>query len=312
VLDHLLEDGRLKIAGMSGASAGAVNAVMVADGLARGGPATARERLGQFWRAASAELPGSQRAAFDKMLSYMPATMPLQAMVRGMSRHLSPYDLNPLNINPLRDLIARHVDFDAVRKFGELQLFVSATNVHTGDIRLFSRDEISADAVMASAALPLLFRAVEIDGVPYWDGGYGANPAVMPLVRASTGTDVLIVQINPLERQGTPESAQAILDRIGEITFNASLSAELRTFELIERMIEEGQLRPGPAYRDVRLHRIVLDGGPRITAASRLNTDFEFLQILQKAGRRAARRFLDAHFDAIAVRGTLDAEQKAA
>ena len=314
VLDQLLEDGRLTIAGVSGTSAGALNAVMLADGLARGGHEEARKRLAEFWRAASIDggLPRPQRAALDRMLALMPGAAPMQAFARGMSRFLSPYDLNPLNINPLKDLVARHVDFDAIRAFTKLELFISATNVHTGAPRVFARAEITADVVMASAALPLLFRAVEIDGVPYWDGGYGANPAILPLACATGGADVLVVQINPLERHSTPNSAEEIVDRINEITFNASLSAEVKTIGLLHQLIEEGRLKPGPDYRPINLHRIVLDGGPRLTPASRLNNDFDFFEKLHRAGRRAARRFLDAHFGDIGVRGTIEPERAAA
>ncbi len=314
VLDRLLEDGRLDIRGLSGTSAGAVNAVMAADGLARSGPEEARRRLADFWRAASigGSLPAPQRTALDRLLSFMPGPSPMQAYVRGLARFLSPYDLNPLNINPLRDLIASQVDFEAVRRLEELELFVSATDVRTGAARVFTREEITADAVMASAALPLLFRAVEIDGVPYWDGGYGANPAILPLARATPGADVLVVQINPRVRTGTPSTSQEIVDRINEITFNASLAAELKTLETIEGLIAEGRLKPGPDYRPVNLHRIALDGGPGVTPESRLNTDYEFLESLHHAGRRAARRFLDAHFDDIGVRGTLETEERKA
>jgi NTE family protein len=314
VLDHLLEDGRIAIAGVSGTSAGAVNAIMLADGLARGGPDEARRRLADFWRATSlgGELPRPQRAVVDRMLSLMPGPSPMQALVRGMSRYLSPYDFNPLNINPLKDLIARAVDFDAVRDFDDLELFISATNVHTGEPRIFTRDEITADVVMASAALPLLFRAVEIDGVPYWDGGYGANPAILPLARAAGGADVLVVQISPVERRETPNSSQQIVDRINEITFNASLAAELKTFGLIGQLIDDGCLKPGDGYRPVNLHRIALDGGPQLTPASRLNTDYEFLETLHHTGRAAAQSFLEEHFDDIGVRGTIEMEKVAA
>ena len=179
VLDHLLADGRLKVTGISGASAGAINAVMIADGLARGGPDEARKRLAAFWRAASAggDLPPVQRAVADRLFSLLPlATTPVQGWFDAMARYFSPYDLNPLNINPLRDLIDRFVDFDAVRD-SELELFISTTNVHTGRTHIFPREKITADVVMASAALPLLFRAVEIDGVPHWDGGYHEQSA---------------------------------------------------------------------------------------------------------------------------------------
>jgi NTE family protein len=314
VLDRLLEDGRLSIEGVSGTSAGAVNAVMLADGLARGGREEARKRLAEFWRAASlgGNLPGPQRAVLDRLLSFLPMHgLPMQAFVDGLSRHFSPYDFNPLDINPLKDLITRSVDFDAVRAFTDLQLFVSATNVHTGAARVFTHEEITADVVMASAALPFVFKAVEIDGVPYWDGGYSGNPAILPLVQKDAGTDVLVVQINPVERPATPTSARDILHRINEITFNSSLAAELNTIALIGRLIEQGQLKPAAGYRHVNLHRIALIGR-RLNAASRLKTDFDFFEMLHRAGRRAARRFLDEHFDDIGARSTIEEKTIAA
>ncbi|MBN9013452.1 MAG: patatin-like phospholipase family protein, partial [Rhizobiales bacterium] len=185
VLDELLADERLEIVGLSGASAGALNAVMVADGLARGGREEARQRLGEFWRATSAggDLPAVQRAVADRLFSMMPfAATPVQNWLEAMSHYFSPYELNPLNINPLKDLIDRFVDFDAVRA-GGVPVFIAATNVHTGRLRIFSGDALSADAGMASAALPFMFRAVEIVGVPYWDGGYMGNPAICPFLQ---------------------------------------------------------------------------------------------------------------------------------
>jgi NTE family protein len=183
--------------------------------------------------------------------------------------------------------------------------------VHTGNARVFKRDEITADMVMASAALPYVFRAVEIDGVPYWDGGYSGNPAILPLVHSDAAADVLVVQINPVERPATPTSARDILHRINEITFNSSLSAELNTIALIDRLIEQGRLKPSGDFRHVNLHRIALVG-KRLTAASRLKTDFDFFEMLHRAGRRAAKRFLDAHFDDIGRRSTIESTTAAA
>lgn len=312
VLDHLLADGRIEFEGVSGTSAGAVNAVMLADGLARGGPEEARKRLADFWRAASlgGDLKGMQRAVADRLFSLIPIEgSPMQVWFDAVSRYLSPYDLNPLNINPLKDLITKFVDFDAVRK-SDLQLFVAATNVHTGRLRIFARDAITADAVMASASLPYIFRAVEIDGVPYWDGGYTSNPPIFPFFRSTATEDVLVVQINPVARPMTPRSAQQILNRINEITFNASLAAEYRAIEFVSRLIDQGKLKRGTGegeYRRINVHRVDLGYiGRKLTPESRLNTDYDFLEMLHRAGRRAARRFLDPHFDDIGVRGTID------
>ncbi len=294
VLDHLLSDERLIVEGISGTSAGAVNAVMLADGLARGARAEAQKRLADFWRAVSSagNLPTMQRAVMERLLSFTPLECsPVQTWLDGLSRYFSPYDANPLNINPLQDLIERFVDFEALGAFSDLQIFISATNVQTGRVRIFSREKITAAAVMASACLPLLFRAVEIDGVPYWDGGYLGNPVIFPFFRATTTEDVLVVQINPLMRQATPTSASEIMNRINEITFNSSLLAE---------------------YRRVNVHRIVLDRfGTNFDAFSKLSTDYDFFQGLQVSGKRAARRFLDEHFDDIGVRSTVDLRAEA-
>jgi NTE family protein len=312
VLEELLHDGRIEIEGISGTSAGAVNAVMVADGLVRGGPEEAIKRLADFWRAASrdGDMSKLNRVISERLFSLIPiAGGPIQAWFDAMSNYLSPYDLNPLNINPLKDLIARFVDFEAVRN-SELQLFIAATNVHTGRLRVFPREKIDADAVMASAALPYVFRAVEIDGVPYWDGGYTANPPIYPFFRTTQTEDVLVVQINPVLRASTPHTSQEIVNRINEITFNASLISEYRAIDFVRRLIDEGTLKRGTGpgeYRRINVHRIDLGYiGKKLTADSRLNIDFNFFEMLHRAGRRAARRFLDQHFDDIGVRSTLD------
>jgi len=312
VLDHLLADGRLEITGISGASAGAINAVMVADGLARGGPEEARRRLAAFWRAASAggDLPPLQRAVADRLFTLLPfATAPMQNWFEAMSHYFSPYELNPLNINPLKDLIERFVDFDAVQG-SDLELFVSATNVHTGRLRMFSADKITADVVMASAALPFLFQAVEIDDVPYWDGGCMGNPAIFPFLQSTGAEDVLVVQINPVTRATTPKTSSEIINRLNEITFNAALISELRTMDFVNQLVEDGRLpRPGVdhGYRRLHIHRIDLGPlGNHLTGRSKMKTDFDFFELLHRAGQRAARRFLDAHFDDIGRQSSID------
>jgi NTE family protein len=241
------------------------------------------------------------------------AAGPMKAWFDTMSSYLSPYDLNPLNINPLKDLIVRFVDFDAVRK-SRMPLFIAATNVHTGRLRVFPCDKIDADAVMASAALPYVFRAVEIGGVPYWDGGYTANPPLYPFFRTTETEDVLVVQINPVLRPSTPQTSQEIVNRINEITFNASLIAEYRAIEFVRRLIDQGVLKRGTGpgeYRRINVHRIDLGFvGRKLTPQSRLNTDFDFFEMLHRAGRRAGRRFLDQHFDDIGVRPTIDLREE--
>jgi len=309
VLDQLLEDGRCNIEGISGASAGAVNAVMLADGLTRGGPDEARARLADFWRAVSVDghLPDLQRGVVERLFPFLPRE---NLWFGAMSRLLSPYDLNPLNINPLKELIERFVDFAAIRGDRLHELFISATNVQTGELRVFSRAEITPEVIMASAALPLLFRAVEIDGVPYWDGGYSGNPAVIPFLRSTATEDVLIVQINPRQRRKVPTRQSEIVSRVNEINFNASLLSELRGVAFVNRLIDEGRLprgmRPGE-FRRLRLHRIVMeDIGGTDAARGTLNTDYEYFETLRKLGQRATRRFLDAHFDDVGRVSTID------
>jgi NTE family protein len=313
VLDYLLEDGRFTVSGISGTSAGAMNAVMLADGLARGGPEEARKRLADFWRAASStgNLPSLQRTVIDRLFSFLPFdASPAQLWLGAVSRFLSPYDLNPLNINPLKDLIERFVDFEAIRSAPSPQLFISATNVHTGHLHIFPREKVSAEAVMASACLPFLFRAVELDGVPYWDGGYMGNPAIFPLFSVKEAEDVLIVQINPVERPMTPTSSQEIMNRINEITFNSSLIGELRAIEFVSRLIDEGRLPHGTGpgqYRRIKVHRIALDTAFRkLSARSKLSSDYDFFVMLRNGGRRAARNFFDEHFDDIGMKSTFD------
>jgi NTE family protein len=228
-------------------------------------------------------------------------------MVDTMSRVLSPYDLNPLNINPLKGVIERFADFDAIQKFKELDIFISATNVHSGRLRVFTREEINADVVMASAALPFVFRAVEIDGEPYWDGGFTANPAILPLIEANDIDDVLVVQISPSSRDTTPTSSRDIMHRVNEITFNASLDSELRAIEYIGRIASKRGRKNTSAAASVKVHRIVLDStGKKLDSGTGLNTDYDFFAVLHRAGKRAARRFLDTHYGDIGRRSTLD------
>jgi NTE family protein len=311
VLDQLLADGRLAIDGISGASAGAVNAVMLADGLARGDAAEARQRLADFWRAASfgGSLSDAQREALERLFAFVPRHNSPAPWLGALTRYWSPYDLNPLNINPLKSLIERSVDFPRLREDARRELFISATNVHSGQQRVFSRSEITAEVVMASACLPFLFQAVEIDGVPHWDGGYSGNPSMLPFLRSTTTEDVLIVQINPIERNAAPTSARDIMTRLQELTFNASLLSELRALALAERLITEGGLPRGTApgqYRRLRLHRIVMDAGTDFDDRSKLNNDYEFLDRLRQLGQAAAQRFLDEHFDDLGVKSTID------
>jgi NTE family protein len=309
VLDALLEDGRLAFDAISGTSAGAMNAVVLADGLSRGGPERAREQLHTFWRSISREGGplGAADDVLDRLLGFwqMPSFSPFTYFQR-FTGFVSPYAINPLNINPLKDLIARLVDFDAVRACAEPRLFISATNVRNGKIRVFTGADVTAEAIAASACLPYLFQAVEIGDEAYWDGGYMGNPALFPFFDGGGAQDILLVQINPVERTEVPRTATAIVERVSEITFNASLLREFRAIDFVNRMLAEKRLDP-KRYRHNRLHRI--DAGTALahhSASSKLDTSWRFFEELRDAGREAARGWLAAHFDDIGVKATLD------
>jgi len=309
VIDRLLEDGRLKIDAISGTSAGAMNAVVIADGFTRDGADGARQALHDFWHAVaigarSSPIQSSPIDAFmgNWNLDFSPSFL----MFDLISRLVSPYDLNPLNINPLRTLVEEQVDFDHVHHCGDVHLFVSATNVHTGRVRVFTNQEITVDAVMASACLPHIFQAVEIDGVPYWDGGYIGNPVLYPFFYHTQTPDIVLVQTNPIERKQTPKTAREILNRVNEISFNASLIKELRAIEFVSRLIDDDKLDPVD-YMRTRMH--LIDGGEALTAmsaSSKLNAQWEFLCHLRDVGRDAASHWLDANFDNVGKQATFD------
>lgn len=308
VLDRLLEDGRLKFAGVSGTSAGAMNAVALADGWVRGGRDGARERLESFWHAVARKGRFSpvQRMPWDVLWgNWSVENSPGFVWFDAVSRMLSPYVANPLDINPLREVVEQEINFGNLRKPNAMQIFVSATNVETGQLRIFADGEISLEAVMASACLPQIFRAVEIDGAPYWDGGYGGNPAIAPFFGANYVEDVLLIQINPVIREGTPKSANEIQNRVDEITFNASLLRELQIIEGVNRMIANGQTPPAP-LRGLLMHRIDADEAFKdLSASSKLNAEWAFLEYMRDLGRQAAGDWLEDHYDKVGREATL-------
>ncbi|MCU0950844.1 MAG: patatin-like phospholipase family protein [Burkholderiaceae bacterium] len=312
VLDRLLEDERIEIDAISGTSAGAMNAVALADGLTAGGRRGAREALGRFWSRVSASASaGSALTAFFGD-GAMPGS-PLGWYVEWFTRTFSPYQFNPLDINPLRDIVAAEIDFDRVRACDRLRVFVSATDVRSGQLREFRTPELSVDTVMASACLPMLFRAVEIDGAAYWDGGYVANPSLLPLITESPAHDLVLVQINPARREAVPTSTQQIVDRLNEITFNSSLIKELRSVALLQQLLAAGGGPPPaglpPFFAQIaalRMHRI--DAGDALTrlgAVSKLNAAWPFVQRLHRIGRDAADRWLHDNFTHLGRRATL-------
>lgn len=309
VLDRMFQEDRLWIEAISGTSAGAMNAVVATQGMYDDGAAGARAALHDFWHAVSVAGQHSpiKRGPLDVLTgSWSLDASPGYLMMDMVSRMASPYAMNPLDMNPLRDLVRDFIDFDKIAGCDDMGLFISATNVETGRARVFQRAEVTLDVVMASACLPTMFKAVEIDGTPYWDGGFMGNPVLFPFIDHSASADIVIVQINPLMRPGTPTRARDIQNRVNEITFNASLLRDLRTIDLIHRLIEEGALSDDD-YRVMHLH--VIDGCDdmlALDASSKLNSEWAFLLHLRDLGRTHADRWLSQNFDRIEVESTLD------
>jgi len=303
VLDALLEDGRLRFEGVSGTSAGAMNAVVLAHGLARAhadglrGQArneAARHALGRFWDGVG---------LIGTFMSGLPMPGSVGAVMGSWwAQWFSPAQANPLGINPLLRLLKRQIDFELLARAGTLasglKVFVSATNIRTGRGEVFSGARLTADAVMASACLPMLFQPVQIGSEYYWDGGYSGNPALYPLIYRTASRDVVLVQINPIEAPYQPgASAQDIMERVNEITFNASLLAEMRAINFVQRLLAQGRLDP-ERYREILLHRV--DGGAalaRFGATSKVRADMAFLKQLFALGRRAGKAWLAHHWD---------------
>jgi NTE family protein len=314
-LDRILEDDRLEIAAMSGASAGAMNGVVMCEGLMEGGEEGARSALRRFWEGIARESiasPYRSGPLYAFLHEAAPpwarmAFNPALALAQMWARSLSPYELNPFNLNPVKEVLERLVNFELVRHCDVMEMFVAATNVETGRIRIFTRAELTADHVMASACLPTLFQAVEIEGEHYWDGGYVGNPALFPLFGVQQSRDIFIVQLNPIERPGAPRTADDIRRRINEISFNSSLLAELRAIEFVGRLIDRDVLHDDDHYRKMLIH--VLSDDPDLvplSEAAALNTDIAFFEKLYGIGRMTCDRWLDAHFNDLGRRSTVD------
>jgi len=307
VLDRLLEEPRFHIAAISGTSAGAMNAAVLADGWIDGGANGAQAALEKYWRTVSraAGFSPLQRSPLDRLMGrWSLDTSPAYVAMDLMTRLLSPYDLNPLAFNPLRDILNESIDFERLAN-SPIKLFVTATRVRTGRGRIFRNGEITADVLLASACLPTMFRAVEIDGEAYWDGGYAGNPTITPLVRESDAHDTLLVQINPTERPEIPRSAAEILNRLNEISFNSPLAKELRMIALLRQVADPGH-GEGERWAQMRMHRIKSDLLAEFGASSKLNAEWAFITKLRDEGRRAASEFLAAHGEDVGKRSTAD------
>lgn len=309
VLDHLLEDGRFRFTAVSGTSAGALNAASLVTGLATGGAQAARENLERLWRSVSGSSP---LGAVERSMPFLPLpTTVVHGMlerVKLLGQMISPYDPTMPSGNPLRPVLEKTIDFPLLQGPAVIPTFVSATRVDTGSARIFTGAELTIDALLASACLPNLFRAVEIDGISYWDGGYMGNPTLTPLFSEAFAADILIVQVTPFQRREVPQTVADILSRVTEITFNSSLLRDLRTLTEIQKLLR-GADEANPALRRIarlRLHMIAAsqDVAERSTAA-KMDTRWSELSALAQAGRQAATEWLAAHGDDIGRRSTV-------
>ncbi len=311
VLDEIFADGRIWVDSISGTSAGAMNAVVAAMGMYEGGGDGARHELERFWREISKAgmMSPLKPGLFEQMRQgWSLDSSPGYLWMDLLNRLASPYDINPMRLNPLRDLVEKFIDFPTVRASTDMQIYISATNVESGRARIFTREEIDIDVVMASACLPFMFHAVEIDGDYYWDGGYMGNPVLLPFMDDSECDDVVIVQINPIYRDGEPRTARDILNRVNEVTFNASLIKELRMIHMIDTLVDRG----ANAFRARRMNVHMIESRRqmrKLSASSKLNTQWDFLVYLRDIGRQAAARWIADNYDAIGARSTLDLEE---
>src|SRR5689334_3232402 len=307
VLDRLLEESWIRIEAISGTSAGAMNAAVLVDGWSRDGANGARAALDAYWRRVSraAAFSPLQRSPLERMMGrWTLDTSPAYLAMDMLSRIFSPYDLNPTGFNPLRQVLAESIDFERLAT-SPIKLFITATNVHTGRGRIFRNSQITPDVLLASACLPTMFRAVEIDGEPYWDGGFAGNPTITPLIRETDAHDSILVQINPRERSDTPRTAPDILNRLNEISFNSPLMKELRMIALLRQVADPGS-GEGARWAQMRTHRIMTDMLAQFGASSKLNAEWAFIAKLRTEGRRAASEFLDANGDDLGKRSTAD------
>jgi NTE family protein len=307
VLDRLLEEPWLQIEGISGTSAGAMNAAVLVHGHQTGGVDGARAALETFWRRVSdaARFSPFQRGPMDVLLGrWTLDSSPIYVAMDLMSRLVSPYDLNPRGVNPLRDILAEQIDFHVLAQ-SPINLFVTATNVRTGRGKVFKNADITPDVLLASACLPTMFQAIEIDGEAYWDGGYSGNPTLSTLIRETNARDTILIPINPIERVPPPRSASEILNRLNEVSFNAVVLKELKMMALLRKVADPGD-GEGKLWANMRIHMVRNDILTELGASSKLNAEWAFFEYLHKEGRKAAQAFLDEHAEDLGKRSTLD------
>ncbi|MEM1106749.1 MAG: patatin-like phospholipase family protein [Pseudomonadota bacterium] len=314
VLDRLLESDLLSIKAITATSAGAMNALSMVSGLAENGTEGARAALEFFWREVSRR---SAPLAVASPPTGMEAINPFTAwtpfsFATVLSNFASPYDLNPFDFNPLRDALEKSINFEAVAQSG-IEIHLAATNVETGRVRIFTGEDITLDAALASGCLPQTFKAVEIDGVPYWDGGYLGNPALFPLIYSKAPGDILLVLLNPLTRQGTPKSAGAIQDRLNEISFNSALMSEMRAISFVRKLLDENWMadRMRQDYRRINLHAI--RGGQALcdlSLESKYDTRWSFLTQLRDTGRTYADTWLETCYPKVGRDNSVDVREE--
>ncbi|MCL2590646.1 MAG: patatin-like phospholipase family protein [Betaproteobacteria bacterium] len=310
VLDRLLEEEWLLFEGISGTSAGAMNAAVLAHGYTEGGAVGARAALEHFWsKVADAGIFSPfQRTPLDILAGrWTLDNSPFFVAMDMLARAVSPYFINPLGFNPLRFILEDSVDFSHLAD-SPIKLFITATNVRTGRGRVFRNGELSTDVLLASACLPTMFQAIEIEGESYWDGGYSGNPTITPLVRECDTRDIVLVQINPVERPGTLTMAREIQNRLNEVSFNAVLLKELRMIALLHKMMRKmpSMEEEDSRWASMRIHRIADDVMVSLGHSSKLNTEWAFLTMLRDVGRQAATKFLAEHGHTLGYESSFD------
>ena len=318
VLDRLLDEPGIALDGVSGTSAGALNAAVLATGFADAGAVGAQAALRAFWldvagvQGCFGEVSADPFAALGHFMPALPLAAfnldanPAYAWFNQFLRSVSPYQFNTFGPNALAEVARRHVRPEALQR-GPLKVFIAATAVQTGQPRIFSGAELTIDALLASACLPQLFKAVEIDGEPYWDGGYSGNPALWPLIYETRAADLMLVKVNPLVRPGTPDTAAEIADRVNEISFNAGLVAEMRAIHFVQRLLADKRV-PAGRYKALRLHMVTDESLVALQPSSKLNTDRRFIEQLHALGHAAAETWLATHRAALGRRATMDIE----
>ncbi len=316
MLDRLLEDERINIEAVTATSAGSVNACALAYGMYVGGRERAKKALHDVWQEiyrAGAFYTPLKHISVEPYISWNIDYSPLFFFMDSISRIFSPYQLNPLNINPLRDILEKEINFSDIRKCDCMKLFISTTHVKTGKVRVFETNEINLDVVMASACLPFLFKAVEIDGEYYWDGGYMGNPTLFPLFYKTDSQDIMILHVNPMTREELPKSAPDIMNRVNEISFNSSLLREMRSIAFVKKLLENDMLNDKykKDFKNVLVHSVRADDiMDDFSVTSKFNSDWDFLVYLHDEGYKRMGKWLDKHYDDLNVRDTVDLHEE--